>query len=262
VQIDERYVATRPIQLEVDPATNERPAPLLAEALDAHGGLERWRGFKGVASTIVVGGELWRLKGVEMDRTPRRTTSEFRRQWTRQTQFGNPDWTMTWTPRYAQIADRGGRVIACRSDGRDAFNRSLDGRWDPMNLAYFNGYAMWTYHAAPFALATAGYESSEIAAIEHEGEMLRGVSVRFPASVHTHSREQRFYFGADGLLRRHDYEVDVWANASAAHFLSDYVVAGGLKFPSRRSVFARNLDGTPNLDLNLVTIELSDYTLF
>ena len=86
---------------------------------------------------------------------------------------------------------RDGKVIACRSDGRNAFDRSFDGRWDPLNLAYFNGYAMWTYHAAPFVLAAPGYESSEIAAIEHEGETLRGVSVRFPESVHTHTREQR-----------------------------------------------------------------------
>ena len=250
------------LENEIDPSASERPAPLLEEALASHGGLERWRQFDGVASTIVVGGALWRIKGIELDRTPHRTTSEFRRQWTRQTSFGNPNWTMTWTPQHVEIVEDGGRVIAFRNDGRNAFDRSLDGRWDPLNLAYFNGYAMWTYHAAPFVLAAAGYESSEIAAIEHEGETLRGVSVRFPESVHTHSREQRFYFGEDGLLRRHDYDVDVWANAAAAQFLSEYVAVGGLKFPSRRSVFARNPDGTPNLELNLVTIELSDYTLF
>jgi hypothetical protein len=52
--------------------------------------------------------------------------------------------------------------------------------------------------------------------------MLRGLAVRFPEGVHSHTREQRFYFGSDGLLRRHDYEVDVWADTPAAHFLSDY----------------------------------------
>jgi hypothetical protein len=262
VQLDRRHLATRAVQPDVDLSTSKPPAPLLREALESDGGLGCWGQFRGVASTIVVGGGPWRAKGIEMDRTPRRTTSEFRRQWSRQAPFGNPDWTMTWTPQHVEIVDRDGRVIACRSDGRNAFDRSFDARWDPLNLAYFNGYAMWTYHAAPFVLAAPGYESSEIAAIEYEGGTLRGVSVRFPESVHTHSREQRFYFDEDGLLRRHDYEVDVWANASAAHFLSDYVAVAGLKFPTRRSVFARNLDGTPNLELNLVTIELSDYTLF
>ena len=30
--------------------------PLLAEVLEAHGGLERWRAFDGLSSTIVSGG--------------------------------------------------------------------------------------------------------------------------------------------------------------------------------------------------------------
>jgi hypothetical protein len=91
--------------------------------------------------------------------------------------------------------------------------------------------------------------------------MLRGLTVRFPEDIHSHTREQRFYFGSDGLLRRHDYEVDVWADTPAAHFLSDYVDVSGLKFPLRRRVFASRPDGTPDLDLNLVTIDLSEYTL-
>ena len=104
-----RHIATRAIDHEVDRSTNEHPAPLLSQALDSHGGLERWRQFAGVASTIVVGGALWRIKGLDLDRTPHRTTSEFHRQWTRQTAFGNPDWTMTWTPRHAEIVDRDGQ---------------------------------------------------------------------------------------------------------------------------------------------------------
>ncbi len=36
---------------------------------------------------------------------------------------------------------------------------------------------------------------------ETEGERLRGIAVRFPDSVHSIPREQRFYFGLDGLLR-------------------------------------------------------------
>jgi hypothetical protein len=54
----------------------------------------------------------------------------------------------------------------------------------------------------------------------------------------------------------------VWADSPAAHFVSDYVDVGGLKFPARRSVFARNPDGTPDRSFNTVTIELSDYELF
>jgi hypothetical protein len=234
----------------------------LNASVDAHGGLDRWRSYQGVASTIVTGGILWEIKGVNIIRMPRRATSEFRRQWTRMTPFGDPDWTMTWTPARIEVANSQGVIMAERDHGRDAFDRSYDAPWDPMNLAYFNGYAMWTYHAAPFVLAEPGYEAREIEPIAHEGEMLRGVAVRFPQGIHSHTREQRFYFGQNGLLRRHDYEVDVWANMPATHFLWDYVDVNGLKFPRRRSAFVRRPDGTPDMEMNLVTIDLSDYTLF
>ena len=45
---------------------------LLNDALDAHGGADRWRQFQGVASTIVSGGRLWEIKGAKIVRTPRR----------------------------------------------------------------------------------------------------------------------------------------------------------------------------------------------
>jgi hypothetical protein len=241
---------------------SDQPVLLLNEAIDAHGGLDRWRRFEGVASTIVTGGGLWDIKRVKLLRTPRRVTSEFCRQWTRESPFGESGLTMTWTPQHVEIADSQGVILEQRDNGRDAFDRSFNGRWDQLNLAYFNGYAMWTYHALPWVLAGPGYEAREIAPIMHEDETLRGLAVCFPEGVHSHTREQRFYFGEDGLLRRHDYEVDVWADTPAAHFMSDYVDVDGLKYPTRRSVFARRSNGTPDRDLNAVTIALSDYTTF
>ncbi|MCI0332147.1 MAG: hypothetical protein L0228_02845 [Planctomycetes bacterium] len=241
---------------------SSQPISLLNEVIDAHGGHDRWGQFKGVASTIITGGMLWGIKAANIISTPRRARSEFRRQWTRVTPFGDPNWTMTWTPEHVEINDSKGAIIAQRDNGRDAFDRSYNAPWDPLNLAYFNGYAMWTYHAVPFVFREHGYEAREIESIEHEGEKLRGLSIRFPESVHSHTREQRFFFGSDGLLLRHDYEVDVWADTPAAHFLSEYVDVNGLKFPRRRSVFGRRPDGRPDLELNLVTIDLSDYTLF
>ncbi|MCZ4092422.1 hypothetical protein [Sinorhizobium psoraleae] len=236
--------------------------PLLQEALEAHGGHDRWRKSKGIASTILSGGRLWELKGAPLIPVPRRATSEFHRQWTRVTPFGEPDWTMTWTPERVEITAGDGSVIAERNNGREAFDRSFNGQWDPLNLAYFNGYAMWTYHATPFVFGEPGYEARDIAPIENEGETLRGVAVQFPEGVHSHTREQRFYFGSDGLLRRHDYTVDVWADTPAAHFISDYVDVDGLKYPTRRSVFTLKPDRTLDRDFNAVTIELSDYALF
>ncbi len=96
--------------------------------------------------------------------------------------------------------DAEGKLIAERDEGREAFgDHGFDTRWDPLNLAYFNGYAMWTYHALPFLIGEPHYELEAIAPVLLEGRELRGLLVRFPENIHTHTREQRLYFGEDGL---------------------------------------------------------------
>ena len=48
---------------------------LLARILDAHGGMERWRGYEKVEATIISGGGFFALKGVLQDSNPRRMTT-------------------------------------------------------------------------------------------------------------------------------------------------------------------------------------------
>jgi hypothetical protein len=236
---------------------------LLAATLAAHGGLDTWRGFAGMSSTIVSGGSLWGLKGAAALAIPRLATTEFHRQRTTVTPFGEPGWTMWWRPERVTIETAAGEVVAARDQPREAFTGHGHATpWDPLHLAYFNGYAMWTYHALPFILAEPGYEVEEIASLVQDGERLRGLRVRFPAAVHTHTREQSLYFGANGLLRRQDYEVEVWAGTRAAHMLSDYVTVDRLRLPSRRIVHPCGPDGSVDAGKSLVTIALSDYVLY
>jgi hypothetical protein len=240
--------------------TRDETHPLLTKALEAHGGIERWRNLRGLSSTIVTGGRLWSLKGIDMQPTPRRATTDFHRQWTSISPFGDPDWTMTWTPDHLVIETSAGDVIAEREQPRDAFaGHGYDTPWDPLHLAYFNGYAMWTYHALPFVLAEPGYEVAEIAPVEQGGRTLRGLSVRFPEGVHTHTREQRVYFGDDRLLCRQDYEVDVWASTAAAHMVTDYVDVAGMRFPTRRRVHPRAPNGSLDYGVHIVTVDMSNY---
>ena len=238
---------------------HETIVPLLAEVLAAHGGVDRWRKLKGLSSTIVVGGALWGMKGMELPPTPRTVATDFQRQWASFTPFGDPGWTMVWTPQRVVI-QQASDVIAERFAPRDSFaGHGFETPWDVLHMAYFQGYAMWTYHALPFVLGEPDYEVREIEPVVDDGRLLRGLSVRFPETVHSHTREQRFYFDAEGLLRRHDYEVDVWADTAAAHYLMDYVEVDGFRLPTRRRVYPREPDGTIRRDLSTVEIDLSDY---
>jgi hypothetical protein len=234
--------------------------PLLAEVLEAHGGLERWKTHKELSSTIVSGGTLWSLKGVDMTPIPRVVTTDLRRQWMSVTPFGDPNWTMTWMPNHVKIQSNAGDVIAERENPRQAFAGHLfNTPWDPLHLAYFNGYAMWTYHALPFVLAEPGYHVTEIAPIEQDGINLRGISVRFPIGIHTHTSEQRLYFTDDRMLCRLDYEVDIWVNTAASHIITDYITVDGLRLPTKRRVHPRAPDGSFDRGVDRVTIDMSNY---
>jgi hypothetical protein len=235
---------------------------LLADVLEAHGGLERWRTFTGLTSTIVSGGLLWELKGIDMQPVPRVAKTEFGRQWTSVTPFGNPDWTMTWVPEKVVIESSSDTVIAERENPRAAFEgHGYRTPWDPLHLAYFNGYAMWSYHALPFVLAQPGYEVTEIAPVMQDGRTTRGLNVRFPEGVYSHTREQRLYFSDDLLLCRQDYDVDIWASTAAAHMITDYVDVDGLRLPTKRRVHPRAPDGSFDRNVDFVTIDMSNYAL-
>lgn len=232
----------------------------LSDILDAHGGLSTWRRFKGLSSTIVSGGHLWGTKGISMDDTLRRTTTEFRRQWTCVAPFGAPDWRMVFVPDRVVIEKNSGEVVAERVNPRGAFsNHSWDSPWDPLHLAYFNGYAMWTYHAVPFIFADSGFEVSTAGTVVENEQTLHGLTVRFPKHIHSHCPVQTFYFSETGLLRRQDYQVDVAGGSRAIHLLSEYTKVEGLRLPTRRRVFRKSANGTIERDKVLVSIDHSDY---
>jgi hypothetical protein len=236
--------------------------PLLADVLDSYGGIDRWRSFKRVSATIVTGGALWAMKGIDMDATPRVASSEFHRQWTSVDPFGDPDYRMVFVPKRVAIKTRAGVIVAQRDNPREAFaGHTLNTPWDPLHLGYFNGYAMWTYYAVPFVLAEPGFQLTEIAPITQDGQTLRGLRARFPSSIATHCADQSFYFGSDGLLRRHDYDVEILGGCPGAHMLSDYIEVQGLRFPTRCRVYVRGKDGRPQ-DLTTVSLDLSGYKLF
>jgi len=60
------------------------------------------------------------------------------------------------------------------------------------------------------------------------------------------------------LFRRHDYDVEISGNATAAHYISDYKDVSGMMVPTKHRIYPRQQDNTPLLDLLLVSIDLSD----
>jgi hypothetical protein len=235
---------------------------LLDAVLAAHGGLDRWRQFTSMEATIVSGGELWEIKGQPQDPVPRRMTVALHCEWASVQPFGAADQKTDFTPERVAIEKLDGRVVAERIDPRESFTgHVLATPWDPLQRAYFNGYALWTYLTTPFFMTLPGFAVTELDPIEDNGERWFGLRAHFPDDFASHSRLQEFYFGSDLLLRRHDYRVDVAGGFAAIQYVHDIVEADGIKLPSRRRAYRCDTNGRLMPDQLMVSIDVSDVHL-
>ena len=146
-----------------------------------------------------------------------------------------------------------------RKNARAAFGGRRNLWWDDLDLLYFGGYALWGYVVAPFIFTRPDFEVEEIEPWREGGEEWPGLRVRFPEDVPAHSREQRYYFGPDGLIRRNDYTAEVFGGwAKAAHYCWDYRDFGGFKIPTRRAAMPRGPGGRPVRAIRMVRIAIDD----
>ena len=116
-----------------------------------------------------------------------------------------------------------GTLIEARDNPVTSFEgQQRETPWDDIHVAYFVGEALWTYLTTPFFYTHDGFSTEEIPSIQVEGETSRRLKVTFPDNVKSHTREQISCFGPDGLLRRHDYTVDILGGATELNYASDY----------------------------------------
>ena len=233
-------------------------ASLLEQVITAHGGLERWQSAGELAVQHSSGGLAFAAKfqGRTLSKRLARVSTDLQR--TVLTPYPGPGRRGVFERGAVRIETDGGRLLAQRLDPRSDLH-SLRRRlwWDKLDLLYFTGSALWNYMATPFIFATPGFELQELEPWEEGGEVWRRLAVTFPAELHTHSRQQVFYFSADGLLRRLDYTAEEFGEgAKAAHNCFDHREFGGLVFPTRRRVFPRGPDNRPRRRPLLVWIDI------
>jgi hypothetical protein len=130
--------------------------------------------------------------------------------------------------------------------------------WDELQLAYFAGYAMWTYLTTPFLFALPGVLSEEIESWKENGNTWRRLEVNFPDTIATHSGRQTFYFDESGLIQRHDYDVDIAGGSPAAHYVYDHQVVEGLVVPMKHRVFIRQPNNKPLAEPLVVSVDLDN----
>ncbi|QBQ99164.1 hypothetical protein [Paraburkholderia pallida] len=210
---------------------------LLEQAVQAHGGIDNWAKFRSVSAELDIGGAVWPLKGLPDMFQGIELAASLQRQHVGITSKGAA-WRGTFTPDVVRIDSPDGHI-----EERHAPRESYQGHthlspWDRLHGLYFTGYALWTYLTIPFLYTQPGFQTEELSEWHENGEVWRRLKVTFPDSIASHGREQMSYFGEDGLLRRHDYTVDVMGGAQGANYASNYHTVRGIVVPMSRHIYA------------------------
>ena len=236
---------------------------LLDKAIEAYGGLNRWKTIEEIVAHIRCGGAALPLRlkfGAFKSYEARISTTEPRITFS---PFAGKRNRGVFLGDRVRIESETGQILAKRANAKTAFSSFRHNLyWDNLDALYFGGYAIWNYFSAPFLFLREGFEIREIDPWKESGQTWRRLHISFPPNIPTHSREQVFYFNSDGLIMRLDYTAEVFGGwAKAAHYCSDHKNFSGLIVPTHRRVLPRKSNNFPRSFPILVWIEVEQIAI-
>jgi len=234
---------------------------LLESAIAAHGGIDRWSQVTAITVNASVTGALFHVKGKPDALKDVRFEADTKRQLLTMDYVGQ-DKQSVFEPSRVVIQRRDGELIDARDEPEGSFGgHQLETPWDDIHLAYFTGEALWTYLNVPFLYSWPGFTTEEITPIEVDGETWRRLTVTFPEHVKSHTREQISCFGPDGLLRRHDFTIDILGGATGMLYATDSRNVDGIIIPTTRRGYAWQGDYQRIPEPLLVAIDMGEVTM-
>ncbi|MDB5610226.1 MAG: hypothetical protein JWP25_7126 [Bradyrhizobium sp.] len=233
---------------------------LLNKAVAAHGGLARWRQLSTLRANMSITGAIWPAKNQPDALVNIRVETQLHSQHVLIHQVQRKR-KLIFTPQRVAMETESGEVLGSRDNPRRAFaGQTQFSPWDDLHLAYFCGYALWTYLTTPFLYTNPGFLAKEIQPWDEDGQRWRVLHVAFPEHIVSHSHLQSSYVGDDGLLRRHEYSVDVMGGAHGLNYASDYRDFDGIMVPTKRRIYASD-DRKQKIPAPLlIAIDIDDVT--
>lgn len=201
-------------------------------AIEAHGGEARWRRVQTIATKWTFRGTMFKLRLRENELRGLSARVSTKTQTVEVSPFAKKE-RGHFTPQRVELQEGG--VLQALDAPRATFrNPRTVVWWNDLEALYFSGYVLWNYLQLPFLLLWPGLTFETLGQTTHAGERWDKVGVTFPEDVATHSRRQTFFFGPDGLLKRHDYSVEIMSTlAHGARFIRATQTVNGLVLPSR-----------------------------
>src|SRR5207248_1226012 len=124
-------------------------------AIEAHGGLRRWRQLTGITAGLSFAGPMLNTKGWEGALEHVAVSVDTHIQRALIGPFTAPDRRGLLTSNRVAIETSEARSIDVRSNPRAAFEGDVvESPWDALDLAYFTGCTMWTALTAPFLMSS------------------------------------------------------------------------------------------------------------
>jgi hypothetical protein len=231
---------------------------LLEDALGASGGLDLWRQMSRYTVHMSVGGVFCsrkcrsaRLKDLVVEGSTDQQALEINGfSGLNQRALYRPDWVALEGPDGQLLKER----KAPPQELRERLRTSI---WDELELAYYSGYSIWNYIAAPFVLAEPDVTTEELEPGGARADNWRRLRVRFPPRLMTHSSEQTFYFDRDGVLRRLDYTTE-HEDTRIAQLFSGHQRFSGILVPTLSRSLPIAPEGLSPAKRSLVDIEIFD----
>jgi hypothetical protein len=228
---------------------------LLDDAIEACGGMERWKQLERFTLHLSVDGELLSRAGQAGLFKEMAAEGSTREPSVRFTGFVDPGTFGLFQPDRVAIESLEGGVLRFWTDPCQVFRETQDMPWDELHLIFLCGFSVWNYVTTPFLLAHPDVGIEELTPWYEHDELWRRLRVTFPPAFVTRSSEQIFYFNSDGLQRRTDHDL---LGRKVAHYSWAHQSFGGIVLPTLRRSLALEPNGTTTTKPALLEVEIFD----
>jgi hypothetical protein len=226
---------------------------LLDDALQARGGLDRWRRLRRFTVHLSIEGALFNrmhgrtlMKDMVVEGGVHEQALEI-------TGFTAPDRRALYRPDHVALERSDGQILAERRAPAAKLRRLLKARtWDELLLTFYCGSLIRHYLDIPFVLADADVVVSE-------DNQISALRVRFPERLAAHTAESTLYFDTEAQISRQEYAALHAQRTSIAQIYSGYQRYSGILVPTLcQLLLVDEQDAEISARTTLVHIEIFD----
>jgi hypothetical protein len=237
---------------------------LLTQIYDAHGGLERWRQVESIQININIFGPILitRFKSPWLSNITATIFTE--KPYVSLHNFPEQGLTSIFDGYDAYIYDANDQITAERHfKNPSTLHNKPRLHWDHLDLVHSLGFGLWNTICSPFLLDHQNIETIQgDDLVDNQGRRLLTLNIHLPASIPCQSQHQVYYFNAQGLLERNDYQNSTFCPlAMGTHIYQQHRNVDGLIFATRRKVFPRLWNGTAIKAAKLMDAQINNISI-